>query len=69
MKHTIPSTNLCRSGNNNLSGWDKAFADAKQTIIELKKSIRSFELYKTTGVRFPEPKKERKMKVGGEAKS
>ena len=69
MKHTDSSTHLCKTDSNNLSGWDKAIAEAKWRIAELKKSIQSFEYFRESGVRFPEPKKGRKLKVGGEAKS
>jgi hypothetical protein len=57
MKHTPVSTYLCKSGDKNLSKWDEAIAEAKQRIATLKKSIRSFEYFRDSGVTFPEPKK------------
>ena len=60
MKHTIPSTDLCKSDEKALSRWDEAIAEAKQRIATLKKSIRSFEYFRDSGVQFPEPKKPRK---------
>lgn len=62
MKHTPVSTNLCKIEHNNLSKWNEAIAEAKRRIADLKKSIRSFEHFRDSGVEFPEPKRPRRKK-------
>jgi hypothetical protein len=52
------STKLCKSEEKILSKWDEAIAEAKRRIAILKKSIRSFEYFRDSGVPFPEPSPE-----------
>jgi hypothetical protein len=51
------SSSLSNTGDKDLSKWDEAIAEAKRQIAALKKSIRSFEYFRDSGMRFPEPKK------------
>lgn len=60
MMHKAVSSDLSKTSNNNLSKWDEAIVEAKRRIAALKKSIRSFEHFRDSGVVFPEPKKPRK---------
>jgi len=63
MKNTTASTTLSKSGEKNLSKWDEAIAEAKRQIAALKKSVRSFEHFRDSGVPFPEPKRRRSGKA------
>ena len=57
MKNKVVSTKLSKSDEKTLSKWNEAIAEAKRQIATLKKSIRSFEYFRDSGVPFPEPKK------------
>jgi hypothetical protein len=55
MKNKHPSTTLCKSGDKYLSGWESAILAAKERILELRRSIQTFEELRDSGMPFPEP--------------
>jgi hypothetical protein len=60
--HKSVSRNLSKIGDKSLSRWDEAITEAKQRIAELKRSIKTFESLRDSGMQFPEPKKRRSRK-------
>jgi hypothetical protein len=47
------STKLSKSGDKSLSKWDEAISDAKERIKTLKRSIRTFEDLRDSGMPWP----------------
>ena len=54
MSNTTLSRRLSRTKDKSLSGWDRAIAEAKKRIREIKRSITRFESLKFQGMEFPE---------------
>jgi anti-sigma factor RsiW len=67
MMHKLVSSKLSKAVDNNLSKWDEAIAQAKRRVALLKKSIRSFEHFRKSGVPFPEPTESCKVEAAQDA--
>jgi len=56
----MPNKSLSRTlspvDDKSLSGWDRAIAEAKRRIREIKRSITRLESLRAQGMKFPEPK-------------
>jgi hypothetical protein len=66
MKRKSLQENLSKNkprGSKNLSKWDAAIVEARDRIAELKRSIRTFQSLRDSGMQFPEPTKERSRKA------
>ena len=60
MQNKSLSTQLSSKADKSLSGWDRAIAEAKKRIREIKRSITRFESLRDQGMKFPAPKKKQK---------
>jgi hypothetical protein len=57
------STKIKPAEGENLSAWNEAITKARLRIKEIKRSIRTFESLRDSGMEFPEPKNKRSRKV------
>lgn len=57
------SSSLSKRSGKSLSKWDEAIAEAKRRIAEFKRSIKTFESLRDSGMPFPEPTKRRSRKA------
>lgn len=53
MKNKRLSTNLSKSSDKNLSKWNEAIDEAKERIKTLRRSIRTFEELRDSGMPWP----------------
>jgi hypothetical protein len=62
MKNKGLSTVLSKNGHKSLSKWNEVISEAKERIAALKRSIRTFQDLRDSGMKFPEPSNPRKSK-------
>jgi hypothetical protein len=61
--HKSLSRVLSKKDAENLSSWEEAIAEAKRHIAECKKSLKTLEALRDSGMAFPKPKKRRSRKA------